>query len=164
MAQLPLVKTHPEKPERDWADDLEALLEIGAGQGQELPENRWCLNDAFQGVQIFGGTGSGKSSGSGQALARAFLKGNFGGLVLTAKTDEVYAWKKYAKATGRFEDLVIIDESAKWRFNFLQYEFERPGAGAGHTENLVNLFTSVLEASERRHGEGEEMTAIGSAP
>ena len=118
------------------------------------PENYWCLNDAFQGVQIFGGTGSGKSSGSGQAIARAFLEANMGGLVLTAKNDELFAWQNYAKATGRETDLLIVDEGAKHRFNFLGYELNRKGAGAGHTENLVNLFASVLEASERKHGQG----------
>ena len=45
----------------------------------------------------------------------------------------------------------------------LSYELRRQGAGAGHTENLVNLFTSVLEASERKHGQGGT-TATGSGP
>jgi hypothetical protein len=31
----------------------------------------------------------------------------------------------------------------RWCFNFLRHESERPGAGAGLTENLVNLFTEV---------------------
>ena len=140
-------------PEADWFKNDMALLKLGP-EGQLLPENYWSLNDAFQGVQVFGGTGSGKSSGSGQALARAFLDANLGGLVLTAKTDKVFAWKKYAKATGRSDDLLIIDSEAKDCFNFLSYELNRGGAGAGHTENLVNLFCSVLEASERRHGQG----------
>ena len=140
---------------KDWPDNDEALLELGSvAEKTRRPENFWCLNDAFQGVQIFGGTGSGKSTGSGQALARAFLNANMGGLVLTAKTDELAAWQKYADATGRGTDLLVVDETAKWRFNFLSYELKREGAGAGHTENLVNLFASVLEASERKHGGG----------
>ena len=153
MDPLSLAKRPPAKPERDWPDDDEALLEFGS-ERKKLPENYWCLNDAFQGVQVLGGTGSGKSSGSGQALARAFLDANMGGLVLTAKTDEVFAWQEYARLAGRENDLIIVDEKAKWQFNFLRYELKRPGVGAGHTENLVNLFSSVLEASERRHGQG----------
>ena len=140
---------------KDWPDNDEALLELSADGGRtRRPENFWCLKDAFEGVQILGGTGSGKSSGSGQALARAFLESNLGGLVLTAKTDEVLAWKEYARATGRETDLLIVEPGAPHRFNFLRYELKRPGAGAGHTENLVNLFSSVLEASERRQGQG----------
>ena len=152
MDSFPLVKRPPGKPGRNWPTDDEALLELGNDR-KKLAENYWSLNDAFQGVQAFGGTGSGKSSGSGQALARAFLEANLGGLVLTAKTDEVFAWQEYARGTGRETDLLIVDESAKWRFNFLRYELKRPGAGAGQTENLVNLFCSVLESSERRQGQ-----------
>ena len=153
MDTFPLAKTASPPVEADWFENEMALLKLGA-EGKDLPENWWSLNDAFQGVQILGGTGSGKSSGSGQALARAFLDANLGGLVLTAKTDEVFAWKKYAEAAGRLDDLLIVDAKAKHCFNFLSYELHRPGAGAGHTENLVNLFCSVLEASERRHGQG----------
>ncbi len=156
MSLFPLVKTTPSTTvEKDWPDNDEALLELGSADGKEKrPENFWCLNDAFQGVQVFGGTGSGKSTGSGQAIARAFLEANLGGLVLTAKTDELSTWQNYARATGRETDLLIVDESAKYRFNFLSYELKRKGSGAGHTENLVNLFASVLEAAERKHGQG----------
>ncbi|MBX7210414.1 MAG: TraM recognition domain-containing protein [Verrucomicrobiaceae bacterium] len=138
---------------RDWPDDDEAILELSQS-GDPKPENFWCLKDAFEGVQILGGTGSGKSSGSGQALARAFLESNLGGLVLTAKLDEVLSWKRYAKEAGRESDLLIVEPGSPHRFNFLRYELKRPGTGAGHTENLVNLFCSILEAAERRQGQG----------
>jgi hypothetical protein len=154
MDDLPLAKRPLQKAAKDWFDNDMALLKLSPDGRNFLPENYWSLNDAFQGVQIFGGTGSGKSSGSGQALARAFTEANLGGLVLTAKTDEVLAWRTYAEDAGRADDLLVVDEKGQFRFNFLSYELKRPGAGAGHTENLVNLFTSVLEASERRHGQG----------
>jgi len=137
----------------DWAENDECLLELAPGKKGPLTENYWSLNDAFQGVQIFGATGSGKSSGSGQAIARAFLEANLGGLVLTAKSDEADVWKGYAKDAGREGDLIVVEEGGTYRFNFLRYELKRPGAGAGHTENLVNLFCSVLEASERKQGQ-----------
>lgn len=140
-------------PAKDWPDNDEELLDFSPDPKSKQRENFWHLKDAFEGVQIFGGTGSGKSSGSGQAIARAFLEGNLGGLVLTAKTDEVLAWKEYARQTGRENDLLIVEQGATPRFNFLRYELRRSGAGAGHTENLVNLFCSILEASERRHGQ-----------
>ena len=79
MDRFSLAKTPPKKQSRDWPDNDEALLHLAAGTGKKLPENYWSLNDAFQGVQVFGATGSGKSSGSGQALARAFLEANLGG-------------------------------------------------------------------------------------
>ena len=139
---------------KNWPDDDEAILELGEDGRKCPPENYWCLKDAFEGVQILGGTGSGKSSGSGQALARSFLESNLGGLVLTAKTDEVLSWQRYARAAGRETDLLIVGQGSPHKFNFLRYELKRPGTGAGHTENLVNLFCSVLEAAERKQGQG----------
>ncbi len=46
-----------------------------------LHQERFTIRDACQGVQVFGGTGSGKTSGSGRALALSYLAYGFGGLV-----------------------------------------------------------------------------------
>ncbi len=114
----------------------------------------WRIGDACEGLQIFGGTGSGKTSGSGQAVARAFLNHGFGGLVLTAKKDERREWERYMHEAGRSEQLLIFSPSGEWRFDFLNYEMSRPGVGAGQTENLVNLFSSVMEIAERKQQYG----------
>ena len=114
----------------------------------------WRIRDACEGLQIFGGTGSGKTSGSGQAVARAFLAQGFGGLVLTAKKDERQLWETYAQEAGRGEQVLVFSASEKWRFNFLNYETNRPGAGASQTENLVKLFSSVMEIAERKQPSG----------
>lgn len=109
---------------------------------------------AFEGVQIFGGIGSGKTSGSGATLARSFLRAGFGGLVLCAKKDELDTWLEYARQTGREESILVFDTSGKFTFPFLQYEIEREGEGAGYTENLVRLFTTVYEAISRSDSGG----------
>ena len=49
---------------------------------------KWTYRDAVSGVQVFGGVGSGKSSGSGRMLALKYLSNGFGGLILTTKPDE----------------------------------------------------------------------------
>ncbi len=112
------------------------------------------IRQACEGVQIMGGIGSGKTSGSGATLAKSFLRAGFGGLVLCAKKDELDTWLKYAEQTGRSESVIIFDASGKWRFPFLQYEVNREGEGAGYTENLVRLFTTVQKAMERGSGGG----------
>ena len=99
-------------------------------------------------MQIFGSSGSGKSSGSGQAIAKAFLAEGFGGLVLTVKPDERKIWKRYAAQTGRSDDLRIFKPGGKYQFNFLDYEMRRPGEGAGDTENLVRLFRYVVDVQQ----------------
>src|SRR5690242_6275942 len=109
----------------------------------------WPIRDACEGTQIFGATGSGKTSGSGRALARDFLENGFGGLVLCAKTDEPEMWERYAGQTGRKADIIRLSRE---QFNFLHYEANRPGAGAGQTENLVTLFMQVAEIANQRQG------------
>ena len=116
----------------------------------------FTIRQACEGVQIFGGIGSGKTSGSGAALAKSFLRSGFGGLVLCAKKDELETWQRYAKETGREKSLIVFDASGEWRFPFLQYEVDREGEGAGYTENLVRLFTTVQEAMERGQGGGSD--------
>ena len=117
-------------------------------------EHPFTIRQACEGVQIFGGIGSGKTSGSGANLAKAYLKAGFGGLVLCAKKDELETWKKYAEETGRTDSLLIFDTSGEYRFPFLQYEVEREGEGAGYTENLVRLFMTVHETISRSGSNG----------
>jgi TraM recognition site of TraD and TraG len=139
---------NPSSPvrQRDWPINTAALLELGS---KPRPENFWTVNDAFQGTQVFGATGSGKSSGSGKAIATAFLESNFGGLVLTAKNDEREEWIKLADQTGRAKDIIVFSPDSGLGFNFLKYELQRTGRGAGHTESLVNLFCAVMEVADR---------------
>lgn len=112
----------------------------------------FTIRDGSEGVQIFGGIGSGKTSGSGAALAKAYLHAGFGGLVLCAKKSECALWQGYAKETGRSDSLLIFDDSGEWVFNFLQYEVSRQGEGAGNTENLVRIFITVQDAISRSSG------------
>lgn len=109
----------------------------------------WTINDATQNTVIFGANGSGKTSGSGATIAKAFLFAGFGGLVLTAKTGESETWYRYAEACGRLHDLIIVDVESGDCFNFLDYERTREGAGAGFTENIVALINSIYEIAQR---------------
>ena len=103
------------------------------------------LRDAFEGIHIFGGLGSGKTTGSGQTLARAFLKAGFGGIVLTAKPDEPATWERYCEETGRAGSIMRFGPGHPERFNFIDYEMRRPSPGKGITGNLVSLLEEVLE-------------------
>lgn len=110
----------------------------------QLSENDFLtLGQACEGIHIFGGTGSGKTSGSGKTLALEFLRLGMGRLVLCAKSDELETWQRYAKNAGRENDLVIFDMEHDYRFNFMNYEFAREGAGAGQSLNIVDLIIDV---------------------
>ena len=115
-------------------------------------EAKMTLRDVLTGIGVLGGTGSGKSSGSGQLIARSFLASGFGGLVLCAKKDR-QIWESYAALEGRSDDLVIFGVNQPWRFNFLDFELNRQGEGAGLTQNVINLFLTVLEVAERSSGQ-----------
>lgn len=86
----------------------EPLFYLGCKAGRET--DPFTFENAFQGTQIFGATGSGKTSGSGQALAVAFLRARyekqypFGGLVLTAKPDDLDQWVGYCYAAEMTEE------------------------------------------------------------
>lgn len=138
---------------QEWPLDQNKLLTFGENPKQQ--ENDFCLSHAFTGVQVFGATGSGKTSASLNALARSYLSAKMGGLVLTAKSDELDSWVELAEETGRLEDLISFSAKNDFCFNFMRYEMQRHGEAAGQTENLVALFCSVLEVAERRgNGQG----------
>jgi len=117
-------------------------------------DDAWTLRDAVEGTLVLGATGSGKSSGSGRTIALSMLNAGFGGLVLTAKADERALWESYARVAGRFGDLIIVGPDAKRRLNFLDHELNRSGEGGGLTENIVNLFSNVMEIRERNTASG----------
>lgn len=119
------------------------------------PHDHWTIEDACSGTHIWGGNGSGKTSGSGQTLAKAFLRAGFGGLVLVAKPDERERWVRYAKECGRSKHLIIVSEDGPWRFNFITYELKRGGDPAGRVEQLVTTLMNLVEQSGRKSG-GDE--------
>lgn len=114
------------------------------------PVDAWTLKDACAGTVILGATGSGKTSGSGRAMAHAMLRAGFGGLVLCAKPEERALWERYCAETGRMRSLIVFDGSGQRRFNFLEYEIARSSAhGALDVLNVVALFTRIAEAARR---------------
>lgn len=116
------------------------------------PHDPWTIGDSFEGTQIFGATGSGKTSGSGRTIAKAMLAEGFGGLVLTAKRDELDLWRRYCAEVGRSDSLLVFGVDEPCRFNFMDYELRRGGAGGGLTENIANLFTAVLDGGGKAGG------------
>lgn len=139
----------------DWFNNHDIAQVCGPGNLRHglinlSPKDSWHLQDAVEGSIIFGATGSGKTTGSGEVIAKSFLAAGCGGLVLTAKTNEAKLWERYCRETGR--ELIVFSPASGRTFNFLDYELQRAGGGAGLTENFVMLFCSVLEVAERSSG------------
>ena len=117
------------------------------------PHDVFSLRDACAGVHIFGGIGSGKTSGSGQTLAGAYLRAGMGGLILCAKSEEVPLWLAYAKKHGRSDSVVLFDD--RRGFNFIAYELARQGMKG--ISNVTEVLMRILAAADSAMG------ATGSA-
>lgn len=109
---------------------------------QLTPHDPFTLRDACQGVCIMGGIGSGKTSGSGQSLAAAYLRSGMGGLVLCAKPEEADLWRCYCRKHKRMGSLLEITPTGAG-FNFVAYELERQGAAGLNA--VVECLMRVLE-------------------
>jgi len=126
----------------------EPLIEIST----KTSKGYWTIRHAVEGVQIFGGIGSGKTSGSGRMLALKYLNAGFGGLVLTVKPDEKDLWKNYCKTCGREKDLLILEPNGHYHFNFLQYESSQ--SGQSFTDNIVQVLKTVIRAGDEQSNSG----------
>jgi len=126
------------------------------------PRDVFTVGNSYTAVHIFGGIGSGKSSGPGRMLAGAYLRAGYGGLVTVAKHEDIDLWKGYAREHGRAASLVLFDENEG--FNFLTYEMARQGIeGIGTvTECLLAVLEAAKRASATTSQKGEEEFWEGS--
>jgi hypothetical protein len=137
----PLINPQPE--ELPLFHRQTPLLSFGSGQD-------FTLGQAYEGIAILGSTGSGKTSGSGASLALSFLRMGFGGLILTAKPDDVTLWQRYAEMTDR--ELTIVGPGSGYFFNFLAWEVARGRVDAGLAHNLAELFVAIAETVQGKSG------------
>jgi len=136
---------HRERRRRDPWDHGAPLLEFA----KHVP---WTNRHAMNGTLIVGASGSGKTSGSGRAIANAFLQSGYGGIVLCGKSDETTNWCRLCEDSQRTGDLILFGKTQPWRFNFLDDELTRSGEGAGLTENIVALLMTILEVADKSGG------------
>jgi hypothetical protein len=121
----------------------------GARLGQSFARRSVPNFRCADGHHLLWSHGSGKTSGPAKHFARSYLAHGFGGVVLCSKKDERPMWEQWAEEAGRWNrqkqqgDLIIIDKSGKWRFNFLDWEASRAGEGGGLTINIVALLDEI---------------------
>lgn len=105
----------------------------------------WDIRAACEGVKILGMPGSAKTSGSAKAIRTACLKAGMGALFGCAKIEEAPMLKAEIEAAGRGADLVVIDASARERFNILDFAARELG-GPGFEGNIVEVMRRMSEA------------------
>ena len=132
--------------------------------------DHWALKDAFEGTLIVGTTGSGKTTGPGSTIARQFLRYGMGGLVLTAKPDEVDLWRNYCARTGRLDDLIVMEPGSGHHFNFIDFIGRTQiGPGTGLAMNVADVIYQVAQTGGHGSDQKEafwqgEQTKIMLAP
>jgi hypothetical protein len=119
-------------------------------------QDNFDLTSACSAVHIFGGIGSGKTSGPGRMIAGAYLRAKMGGLATAVKPEEIELWRSYLAEHGRAASLVLFDENEG--FNFLAYELGRQGLdGIGTvTECLMRVVEAAKRASPTASQRGGE--------
>jgi hypothetical protein len=112
-------------------------------------EEPLTLRACCEGILITGSTGSGKTSGSGAAIAKSFLRNGFGGIVTCCKPDEPEIWRAYARQTGREHDLIFFGPRHPHRFNYLNFAASLTPPDIRPTENLTQLLSTVIDVASR---------------
>lgn len=129
------------------------LLKFGSD-----PDSFWTIEDACSGTAIFGATGSGKTSGSGQAIARSLLTSEAvaGGIVNTVKADpkdgDRALWERYASETNREDSMIYFSPNGEHRFNFMNFALSMSEGGV--VENLSEMFMVIAKAGTKTSAQG----------
>ncbi|HXP61965.1 MAG TPA: type IV secretion system DNA-binding domain-containing protein [Dongiaceae bacterium] len=131
----------------DW-DERRALVQWNNAEP-------WTIGDSFEGVQVFGDTGSGKTSTSARVLSAAMLRAGYGGLVLTVKPEDTAQWQRSLDENGRKADALFFGPEEGTCFNFLEYEL-RHGAGLGlGSKNATRILVEMVSMAQRDGGAGD---------
>ncbi len=135
--RAPVIVAPPIRRVGTWPQDA-VMLELAAGDSL-------AIRDFLSGIQIFGASGSGKTSGSLAFLAHAMLRDGWGMLVLTTKPGESAQWERWAKACGRGHDVLRIFPNGPHHFNFLEYLNRHPDPGASIATNIGDILMTLAK-------------------
>lgn len=119
---------------------------------QWVAETPWTIRDAFQGCQIFGATGSGKTSASLKCVITSMLRAGFGGVLFTVKPEDRATYEEWIERAGRRDDLLVFSPSSGLRYNFMAEELAQTPDVAAAAENLTALVMTAAEIRDRSRG------------
>jgi hypothetical protein len=118
------------------------------------PRDPYRVRDLLNGgCLILGRAGSAKTSSSGRTLMQAIVNNpHSGGLILGAKPEDAGDVRKIFR-NARRKDLIVFDENARWRFNFLD------DVGKGDPRNAVQCLTMIGETLTQAQGHNDGKNA-----
>ena len=101
--------------------------------------------DLAAGTLITGMTGGGKTSGPGNTLLRGMIRAGMGGMITTAKPDDVTSIRTMCAEEGRLDSLISWD-GKNGGFNFLAWTLAQQGADG--MEVAIELLMRVFEMKQ----------------
>lgn len=106
------------------------------------PNDPWTVRDSFEGCNLFGGTGSGKTT-SLKTLVKAMLEAQYGMCLTTVKPDDTLMYQQWAEESGRGDQVVIFRPESPYYYDFLERaaRFER---GTDSTQ-VTGLWMTMTE-------------------
>jgi hypothetical protein len=115
----------------------------------------WTIRDLYSHLLIQGVTGSGKSSGSAKAVAKALLRSPCiaGGMVMCLKNSECDAWLRYHREMRCRKKIAILRPGGEHKLNPFRFEVEH-GGSAAQTENLLHFLEESGQVLRRRRQGG----------
>ena len=116
-------------------------------------DDAWTERQACQNVAIFGKTGSGKSSGSGDHILRALVRHrNTGGCWIASKPEDADYARRVFQEERTLDDLLIMEPGGEYRCNLLDYERSQ-GADARQITQALMTFGETLERIDGAGGD-----------
>jgi hypothetical protein len=106
------------------------------------PTDPVSIRDLAAGTLCCGMSSSGKTSGVHNTLLRGFLRAGMGGVLTTAKPDDVENIRRLCAEEGRLDSLIVWDGS-NGGFNFLDHALVQPGPQS--IENTIELLMRIIE-------------------
>ena len=113
------------------------------------------VKQSFEGIFVSGSSGSGKTSGAGQGLARAMLRNQYSFLVTTTKPDDAKLWMEWARLEGRENDVCLFNPEHDYCLGLLDYAYHQGGTntrGAGDSDNVVALLDELVQFKNGTRG------------
>ena len=119
----------------------------------------WSIRDSCAGLLVLGGPGSGKTACVAALVRLKMLLQGFGFMVLTVKKDEARKWIETADRAGRRDDIIHVTRDGTQCFDPLTHEMRRGGPGAGDTNNIVSILSTLANVGKPHVTSGGDESA-----
>ncbi len=115
------------------------------------PHDVLTLDQGYQGIMCFGGTGAGKTTGVLHPIQENACRLGTGMLWLCAKAEEADRAVAIAEKCGREKDVRLIVPNGELKCDLLQVACAMPGG----VENAAQLLETLSEVGSRKQGKDE---------